>query len=366
VADLLLHPGEQFDYDGQRLTYPDTRLVYWAGGNPFHHHQDLARLERAFARPETVIVHEPYWTATAKHADIVLPVTTSLERDDLGVGRGDTHLIAMQRADTPYGESRDEYDIFTALAERLGYAKEFTEGRSVDEWLRHLYEPWARELGLPGFGEFWALGEVELPGRRADSVLFADLREGRPLDTPSGRIELYSSTVASFGYAECPGMPVWVTPPESPYKIVLICNQPASRLHSQLDMGGVSAGSKIRGREPVRLHPADAAARGIGNGDLVRVFNDRGSLLAGAAPDDACAPGVAQLSTGAWFDPSAPEVATCIHGNPNVLTEDIGTSRLAQGCTGQHARVEIARFDGVAPPIRAYEPPFSNRTPEDL
>jgi biotin/methionine sulfoxide reductase len=65
IADLLLHPGEEFDYDGRRLAYPDIRLVYWAGGNPFHHHQDLGRLRRAFARPDTVIVHDSVWTATA-------------------------------------------------------------------------------------------------------------------------------------------------------------------------------------------------------------------------------------------------------------------------------------------------------------
>src|SRR5258708_3858872 len=58
ISDLLLRPGETFDYDGQQLTYPDIRLVYWAGGNPFHHHQDLHRLRDAFARPETIIVHD--------------------------------------------------------------------------------------------------------------------------------------------------------------------------------------------------------------------------------------------------------------------------------------------------------------------
>jgi biotin/methionine sulfoxide reductase len=211
---------------------------------------------------------------------------------------------------------------------------------------------------LPGFDAFWAAGEVELPGRREDTVLFADFRGGRPLDTPSGRIELFSETVASFGYDDCPGYPVFREPPPSSYEIVLVCNQPASRLHSQLDMGGVSQRSKVNGREPVRMHPADAAARGISDGDLVRVFNERGSLLAGARLTDACAPGVAQLSTGAWFDPSAPSVATCVHGNPNVLTTDVGTSRLSQGCTGQHARVEIALFVGDPPPVRAFEPPL--------
>ena len=75
IADMLLHPGAAYDYDGQRRRYPDVKLVYWCGGNPFHHHQNLARLREAFARPQTVVVHDPFWTATARHADIVLPST---------------------------------------------------------------------------------------------------------------------------------------------------------------------------------------------------------------------------------------------------------------------------------------------------
>ena len=83
VADMLLHPGAEIDYDGRRVTYPDIRLVYWAGGNPFHHHQDLNRLVGAWRRPDTVIVHEPWWTPIARHADIVLPATTAQERIDI-------------------------------------------------------------------------------------------------------------------------------------------------------------------------------------------------------------------------------------------------------------------------------------------
>jgi biotin/methionine sulfoxide reductase len=359
IADLLLSPGAEFDYDGGRHTYPDVKLVYWAGGNPFHHHQDLTRLRRAFQRPETVIVHEPFWTATARHADIVLPVTTTLERDDLGISHGDTHLIAMQRAVEPYGEARDEYDIFSALAERLGYAPAFTQGRTSAEWLRHLYDRWRAAPKKP-FDEFWADGETEAPGRRDDTVLFSEFRDGKPLDTPSGKIELYSATVAGFGYDDCPGHPDWIAPRDDAYPLVLICNQPAARLHSQLDMGGFSQAAKRSGREAVRMHPADAAARGITDGDVVRLHNDVGSVLAGVVLSEDCAPGVAQLSTGAWWDASAPEVATCVHGNPNALTSDVGTSRLAQGCTGQVTRVEIARWEGAPPPVVAYDPPVGS------
>ncbi|HEX2785764.1 MAG TPA: molybdopterin-dependent oxidoreductase, partial [Ilumatobacteraceae bacterium] len=80
IADMLLSPGEEFAYDGGTYTYPDIRLVYWAGGNPFHHHQDLDRLRRALGKADTVIVNEPYWTSMARHADIVLPTTIPMER----------------------------------------------------------------------------------------------------------------------------------------------------------------------------------------------------------------------------------------------------------------------------------------------
>ena len=83
ISDLLLDPGGTFTYDGRTLTYPDIRLVYWAGGNPFHH-QDLNRLVTAWRRPETTICHEIWWNSLARHCDIVLPATTSLERNDIG------------------------------------------------------------------------------------------------------------------------------------------------------------------------------------------------------------------------------------------------------------------------------------------
>src|SRR3546814_7977870 len=87
-ADALLSPDAPFDWNGRRYSYPDIRMVYWAGGNPFHHHQDLNRLLRAWQRPETIVVHEPWWTSTARHADIVLPATTTLERNDIAAAIG--------------------------------------------------------------------------------------------------------------------------------------------------------------------------------------------------------------------------------------------------------------------------------------
>ena len=106
ISDMLLHPGEPFDYNGRRLTYPDIKLVYWAGGNPFHHHQNIPRLRRALGRVDTIVVHDPYWTAMAKHADIVVPSTTAYERDDYSGSRNDPLLMAMPRLAEPYAQSQ--------------------------------------------------------------------------------------------------------------------------------------------------------------------------------------------------------------------------------------------------------------------
>jgi biotin/methionine sulfoxide reductase len=374
LADMLLQPGEPFDFNGQKLTYPDIRLVYWAGGNPFHHHQDLNRLRRAFTHPDTVVVHDSVWTASARHADVVLPATITLEREDLGAAAGDPLLVAMHRAVPPYREARDDYDTFAGLAERLGFAAEFTEGRSARQWLQHLYEATrhqllARGVDAPDFKEFWEEGELLLPTLPWDGGIVGAFRRNptaAPLPTPSGKIEIASATIASFCYPDCPGHPAWLPPGEganSPmaahFPLQLIANQPATRLHSQLDFGAVSLASKIKGREPVRIHPLDAAARGVADGDIVRLYNDRGACLAAAVLSDALRPGVVQLSTGAWYDPEDPsaEKPLCVHGNPNVLTRDAGTSRLAQGCSGQLTLVEIERWDGPLPPVTAFDPP---------
>ncbi|MGA1861205.1 molybdopterin dinucleotide binding domain-containing protein [Azospirillum sp. 11R-A] len=139
----------------------------------------------------------------------------------------------------------------------------------------------------------------------------------------------------------------------------LLSCQPATRLHSQYDHGAVSRESKIAGREPIRIHPGDAAARGIGNGDVVRVFNRRGAFLAGAVLTEGIRPGVLQIATGAWYDPVDPDTDGSLdaHGNPNMVTPDTGTSDLAQGCSAQSALVEVERFTGPLPPIRAFQPP---------
>lgn len=376
ISDLLLQPGESYDYNGQRLTYPEINLVYWCGGNPFHHHQDLNRLVAAWQAPETVIVHEPWWNPIARYADIVFPATTMMERNDFASGWRDGYIVAMRKAVDPIGQSRNDFDIFTGLAQRLGFADGYTEKRDEMAWIRWMYDTTRQNvqsigIALPEFSEFWETGVIQYPRQPQRPPLCSALRANpadAPLSTPSGRIEIFSETIERFGYEDCSGHPRWYEPCEwlgSPlaarFPLHLISNQPQTRLHSQYDNGSHSRDAKVAAREPVLIHPADAAARGIAGGEVVKIFNDRGACLAGAVITDAVRPGVVQLATGAWFDPVAvPGVADrllCAHGNPNMLTRDRGTSRLAQGPTAHTALVEIEICREPIPPVCAFMPP---------
>ncbi len=376
IADMLLNPGQTSDYNGERITFPDIRLVYWCGGNPFHHHQDLNRLVRAWQKPETVIVHEPWWNPQARHADIVLPATTALERNDIGASFAgdDRFVLAMQKAIEPVGEARSDHDIFAGLAGRLGFKDAFTEGRTEMEWLRHLYDVGRQQLAqleveMPDFDTFWERGHLEFPPDPAPRGMLTDFHAdpvANPLATPSGKIEIFSETVDSFGYDDCPGHATWIEPRErlgseraEVYPLHMVSNQPKTRLHSQLDLGPVSRATKISDREPMLINPVDAAARGLKDGDAVRIFNDRGACLAGVEVSDEVMPNVIKLSTGAWFDPEEPGRPGSLdkHGNPNVLTLDKGTSSLTQGPSSHTTLVEVERYDGDLPPVTAHVPP---------
>lgn len=307
-------------------------------------------------------------------ADVVLPATSTLERDDLGFSPLEPLMIAMKAAQDSPGDARDDYEIFGGLAERLGVGADFTEGLTVSGWLQRMYAQMAEQAAptgfhMPTFDEFWTRGELRLPIASKPTVMLQAFREdpeSHALRTPSGRIELHSDRVASFGYEDCPGPPVWREPPEwlggtstSTFPLHLLSDQPKTKLHSQLDFSALSRGEKVDGRQPVHLHPDEARVRGIATGDMVRLFNARGSSLAAAVVTDAVMPGVLRMSTGAWWDPTALGDANSLdkHGNPNVLTLDVGTSRLAQGCAAQTCMVQIESYAGPDLPITAFELP---------
>jgi biotin/methionine sulfoxide reductase len=374
IADMLLNPGEGFTYDGVDYTYPDIRLVHWAGGNPFHHHQDLNRLVRAWRQPETVIVNEQFWNPLARMADIVLPATTTLEREDLGYGNRERHFIAMKKIVEPNAEARDDYAIFGDLAKRLGVEEAFTEGLDSRQWIERMYEA-ARERGrgagvhLPPFQRLWDDGFAAIERANTPVTMLGEFRcdpDAYPLRTPSGKLELFSETVAGFGHDDCPGHPVWREPAEwlgaplaAQFPLHMISDQPSDKLHSQYDHSPYSRGTKVAGRQPIFIHPADAAARGIVSGDVVRVFNGRGQCLAGTVVSDVVRPGVVRLSTGAWYDPVDTTSPNPLekNGNPNVLTADRPASTFSQGCSAQTCLVQVEKFAAEAPPVTAYRLP---------
>ncbi len=372
ISELLAKPGEPYTYKGETRRYADIRLVYWAGGNPFHHHQDLSRLKEAFSRPETIILHDSVFTASARHADIVFPATVTAERDDIGAGGNDPYLFAMQTLAEPFGEARDDYAIFADLAGRLECGGIFTEGRDARGWLQAMYEPTREALeklgsDAPSFEDFMQGGRIDLPVRDAPGLVarFHQDPAAAPLETPSGRIELFSETVAGAGL---PGHAAWLAPAEwlgapmaERHPFQLVSNQPATRLHSQLDFGATSMAAKEKGREVARLNREDAARLGIGAGDVIRLHNERGSVLAAARPSDAIMPGVVQLSTGAWYAPEDLPGAglACVNGNPNAVTCDAGASALSQGCAGQLCLVSLEKWEQPAPEAWPHKAPFS-------
>jgi len=357
IADMLRNPGQMYDFNGRREPYPDIRLIYWAGGNPFHHHQDLNALHEAWQKPDTIIVNEPWWTATAKRADIVFPATTPYEREDIGRTNMDDYLFHMPKLIPPVDEARDDYAILADLAERLGVAQSFTEGRSAAQWIQTLYDDYRalaaeEDVPVPDLETLRERNWVRLPIRTDGTsptifTRFRDDPELAPLKTPSGKIEIFSETIDAFGYDDCPGHPVWLPPSEwlgaagALAPLHLVSPQPEDKLHSQLE----SALADVEGARPETLvmHPDDANLRGIRSGDLVKVFNARGACRARALISEDIRPAVVSLPTGAWFGDPGENMDP--HGNPNVLTIDVGTSRLGQGCSAHTALVEVCRLE---------------------
>ena len=362
-------------YNGRELTYPDIRLVYWAGGNPFHHHQDLNRLMSAWRKPETIVFNEQFWTPAARMADIVLPATTSLERDDIGYGSREPYLIAMKKAREPIGEARDDYWIFSELARRLGPGEAYTEGRDTMAWLPHLYEHGAREVGRerrhrPRLRRLLAGRHRRGPGHQTASRSCwrpsapiprrtrSRRRRARSRSSPrrSPRSATTTAPATRRGSSRSNG---WARRPPSAIRCTCCRTSRPTSCTASSTTARTPARPRSSGRQPITLHPDDAAARGIADGDLLRVFNDRGACLAAARLSDRIRRGRRAAvdrrvvrSAGSGSNQPLEK-----HGNPNALTLDIGASKLSQGCIAQTCLVEIERFDGPAPAVTAHRLP---------
>jgi len=306
----------------------DFKLVYITNSNCVNQFMNSNKAARALQRPETVIVHEQFMTPTARFADILLPVTTQLERNDIiRPWQGGPYYIYMNKAIEPLHESRSDLEICEALARRLGI--EGYSGRTEDEWLRLFWreaEQMTDSKPLPDYDTLRREGVYKIPLDKP-VVAFAAQREhpaDNPFPTPSGRIEIYSQKLADRNDPLLPPIPMYLEPWEGPrdtrareYPLQLISTHCKRRIHSNMHNL-----PWLRDLEPhtVWMHTADAAARGIANGDRVKVFNDRGALVIPCRVTSRIMPGVVAVPQGAWWVPDGEGVDR--GGNVNVLTPE--------------------------------------------
>ncbi|MGF1805910.1 trimethylamine-N-oxide reductase TorA, partial [Aliivibrio sifiae] len=269
-----------------------------------------------------------------------------------------------------------DLDVFSDMAEYItsGGKNVYMENKTEMEWLRDFYktaQQGGRNARIPmmNFSKFWEankLIEMKWNEKNAQFVRFGDFRKDpimNPLGTPSGKIEIFSKTIEGYKLDDCPPHPMWIEPTEwmfnySDGELQLMTSHSAHRLHSQFNYADLRKEYAVQDREPITIHPEDAKARGIKDGDLVRAYNQRGQVLVGAFVSDGIKKGSVCIHEGAWPDLD-PKTGMCKNGGPNVLTMDIPTSRLANGNCGNSGVVKIEKYTGVAPTLTAFTPPMN-------
>jgi anaerobic dimethyl sulfoxide reductase subunit A len=261
--------------EGKAGGYPrDLRAAYNLGGNYLCQGSDVHKSLRALGSLELVVSHEQFLTPTARWSDVVLPVTTFLEREDIVFPEGN-FLFYSRRVIDPVGQARNDYDILRDLSERLGFQAEFSEGRDEATWL----ERFLADSEVPDPEGFRRTGVYAGPEqeRTALSAFIAD-PQAHPLGTTSGRIELASAQYARTGFPAVPEFRGQAADPEHP--LALISPHARYRVNSQF-----SNDPQLRAREPQALviNPADADRRGVADGTLVRCSARRGGARAGAS-----------------------------------------------------------------------------------
>ncbi len=376
-VDCLVEPGKKINFNGQEVTLPPLKMGIFTGSNQWHRHQDRNRMKEAYRNMETVVSVDYNWTATCRFADIVLPACTPFERNDLDAygSYSNRGVIAMHKLVDPLYQSKSDFDIWREFSRRMNREMEYSRQMDEMQWVAQIYnecraDNLKKDFFMPPFEDFWEKGYV-LFAEGEDWVRHADFRddpEVNALGTPSGFIEISSRTIASYGYDDCKGHPIWMEkdershggPGSDKHPLWLQSVHPDTRLHSQTcESEERRAVYTVQDREPCYMGPEDAAARGIKDGDLVRVFNDRGQLLAGAVVSDNFPPGIIRIQEGAWYGPTGPEIgALDTYGDPNTVTLDIGTSSLAQATSANTAIVEMEKFVGTPPPVTSFGGPI--------
>ena len=309
----------------------DVKMILNLAGNCLiNQHGDINRtaaLLRDTAKCEFIVCSDLFLTSSAKFADILLPGVSSLESENLTEPWMWGDFIGFNnKVVEPLGEGRFEYEWLSEVAEKLGVKEAFTEGRTAGEWLEYLYNDLReREPELPDFARFKRDGIYRYRNNPVKTAFAASVRdpEKHPFPTESGKIELYSPKAARTEYQDFfPAIPCYIPPPGGPqdplrakYPLQLIGWHTKRRCHSIHDNNPA-----LEKLDPQRLwmHPLDAAARDIRDGETVAVWNDRGRTVVPVLVTDRICPGVVALAQGSWYKPDRD--GTDSNGSINVLT----------------------------------------------
>jgi anaerobic dimethyl sulfoxide reductase subunit A len=313
LADLLAR--------GKAGGYPaDIRMIYSSGGDLFNQCPNAGKMAASLDKVEFIVAQDHFLTPTARLADIVLPATTFWERNDVhtpwaGAGH---YAIYMRQAIEPMYECRNDIDIFDELSRRVGINGYNTKSES--EWLRELTSD-----AVDDFKTFTEQGVARFPAP-TDAVAFAkQIRDPdtHKFGTPSGKIEIYSTTLAAnpnpYGLGIIPPIPTWFAPDDDTQRFPLSLCTPKSRARTHSIHGNQPGLARVD-PDTVWMHPDDATARGIADGQRVRIFNDIGATFLPAQVTDRIAPGVVSIKEGAWYTPGTD--GTDSQGCANVLTTD--------------------------------------------
>jgi len=307
-----IHINKLFDaiLKGKTGGYPaDIKMMWSMCNNYINQTGNSNKAHRALKKLDFLAVNELFMTATARYADIVLPVTTAAERSDLTrPWPSGPYFTFVNRALEPLGECKSDLDITAELAERLGVKdfNPFTE----DDILKMFVEnnPETAPL-IPDFDKFRREGIHRVVLEKPIVAFQKQIEdpENHPFETPSGKIEIFSQRVADLDNPLCPPIPKYMQVPEDrsdplaeKYPLQLLTPHPKNRVHSEL--------YKVDWLREVEEHrawinPVDAAARGIADDDKIYVYNDRGRVMIPAWVTERIKPGVISIFEGTWYNP---------------------------------------------------------------
>jgi anaerobic dimethyl sulfoxide reductase subunit A len=320
---------------GKSGGYPtQIHAVYNLGSNLINQGSHILKSIAAFQKLDFAVTHDLFLTPTARYCDVVLPAASPLEKEDVGQPWLGNYLLYKPQVVAPRGQARSDYDILCDLADRLGFAEQFSEGRSAQEWIQLFIE----QSEVPDPEEFRRTGIYLAPDQERVGLADFSAHPLRfPLKTPSGKVEIASEAYhLDTGF---PAIPTWQEPPhDKRYPLQLLTPKVQHRTHSQ--------GSNLpllREKHPHRLtlHPRDAAARRIEDGDRVKIFNDQGEAHVVVELSQDILPGVVSLPEGIWLDLDANGVDRA--GSANMLTSTEGTTP-GTACIMHAVNVEIEKI----------------------